>query len=76
MIRSFGSRAGIGPGSSSLVAGSGRAAGPATGARARAPSVARSAARFAIRGAAAPHRAWRLATAAVTSAGSAVIHQR
>ncbi len=39
--------------------------GPSAGARARAPSV--------IRGAAAPQRAWRLATAAVTSAERVVI---
>jgi hypothetical protein len=61
MIRWSGS--GLGSG---LAAGSGTWTG--IGASARAPSV--------IRGAAAPQRAWRLATAAVTSAGSAVIRPR
>ena len=51
-------RRGLAAGSSGAGAGTGARAG--VGARARAPSV--------IRGAAAPQRAWRLATAAVTSA--------
>ena len=63
MIRSFGWD--VGPG---LAIGSGDGVMAGIGARARAPSV--------IRGAAAPQRAWRVATAAVTSAGRAVIRQR
>ena len=62
--RSFGAKTGSFAG----LAGSGDMAASGAGARASAPSV--------IRGAAAPQRAWRLATAAVTSAGSAVIRSR
>jgi hypothetical protein len=62
MTRSSGVRAGVGVGG---WFGTGMRLGAVAGARARAPSV--------ILGAAAPQRAWRLATAAVTSAGRVAI---